>query len=124
MTICHLLECVHNDRGNDPRCTLERETELNDRGQCLMFKTDYSYLTEQFRERHGFTSRHIAAQSYENLVLFYATKLRRIMRGGTASKLLVASERDTLRRVEIIKRNGRFLEVSPRAQAILEANEG
>lgn len=124
MTVCRLLECVHNDRGNDPRCTLERETELNDRGQCLMFKTDYSYLTEQFRERHGFTSRHIEAQSYENLVLFHAKKLHRIIRGGTASKVLVMNERDTLRREGIIQRNDRFLEVSPRAQAILEANEG
>jgi len=122
MTIGRLVECVYNDRGNDPRCTLERETELNDKGQCPMFKTDYPYLTEQFRERHGFTSGHIEAQSYENLVLLHATKLRRIMRGGTASKVLTMSERDTLRREGIIQRNGRFLEVSPRAQAILEVN--
>ena len=88
-----------------------------------MFKTDYPYLTEQFRERHGITCKHIEAQSFENLVLFHATKLRRIMRGGKASKVLVMSERDTLRREEIIQRNGRFLEVSSRARAILEANE-
>lgn len=55
MTICKLLECINNDRLNDPRCTLEQETELNDKGQCLIFKTDYPYLTEQFRERHGFS---------------------------------------------------------------------
>lgn len=121
MTICRLLECVNNDRLNDPCCTLA-EIEISDKGQCLMFKTDYSYLTEQFRERHGVTSKHIEAQSYENLVLIHAMKLRRIIRGGTASNLLVMSERDTLRREGIIQRNGRFLEVSPRAQAILEAN--
>ena len=89
-----------------------------------MFKTDYPYLTEQFRERHGVTSKNIAAQSYENLALIHVTKLRRIMRGETASKLLTIRERKTLRREGIIQRKGRFLEVSPRAQAILEANEG
>ncbi|GAI21856.1 unnamed protein product [marine sediment metagenome] len=61
MTVCRLLECVHNDRENDPRCTLERETEINDKGKCSMFKPDSLYLKEQFRERHGFTSRHIEA---------------------------------------------------------------
>jgi len=121
MTICRLLECVNNDRLNDPCCTLA-EIEISDKGQCLMFKTDYPYLTEQFRERYGFTSKHIEAQSYENLVLFHATKLRRIIRGVTASKVLVMSERDTFRREGIIQRNGRFLEVSPRAQAILKTN--
>lgn len=51
MTVCRLLDCIHNDRGNDPRCTLERETELNDEGQCLNFKTDYEYLRTQFHAR-------------------------------------------------------------------------
>ena len=122
MTICRLLECVNNDRLNDPCCTLS-EIEISDMGHCLMFKTDYPYLKEQFRKRHGNTSENIEAQSYENLTLIHAAKLRRVMRGGTASKLLTIRERNTLRREEVIQRNGRFLEVSPRAQAILEANE-
>ena len=121
MTICRLLECIHNDRENDPRCTLS-DIEVDLKKQCMRFKTDFPYLTEQFRNRHVITSRHIAAQSFENMVHFYEKKLRRIMRGGLPSKVLAQSERDTLRNHEILEMNGRCLEVSSQAMAILEAN--
>ncbi len=50
MTICHLLECIYNDRENDPHCTLS-EIEIDTKKQCTNFKTDFIYLTEQFRDR-------------------------------------------------------------------------
>ncbi len=121
MTICRLLECINNDRLNDPRCTLS-EIEVDTRKQCMNFKTDFTYLTEQFRNRHVVTSRHLEARSFENLVHFYEKKLRLIMRGGLPSRILVRSERDTLRNYEILKMNGRCLEISSQALAILESN--
>lgn len=124
MTVCHLLECIYNDRGNDPRCTLERETELNDKGQCLNFKTDYEYLRTQFHESLNLSIETIKALSYENLVLSHTSELKRIMRGETATRVLTHYKRGMLQNREILKRNGRYLEVSSRAISILEAKRG
>jgi len=122
MTVCQVLECIHNSREEKAVCL--DEAEISSKGQCLRFKTDFSYLTEQFRNRHMVTARHIEAQSFENLVLMHEKKLRIIMRGGIPTKLLVRSERDTLRNYGILERNGRLLEVTARAEAILESNGG
>ena len=123
MTVCHLVEGVHNDRLDETHCTLP-EVEIDIRKQCTSFKTDFEFLTTQFRDRHLVTARHLEAQSFENLVLMHEKKLRLIMRGGIPSKLLVQSERDTLRNYGVIERNGKLLEVTPRAQGILESNGG
>ena len=122
MTVCQVLECIFNSREEKAVCL--DEAEISSKGQCLRFKTDFPYMTEQFRNRHVVSARHIVAQSFENLVLMHEKKLRLIMRGRISSKIFVRSERDTLRNYGILERNGRLLEVTPRAQGILESNGG
>ena len=55
MTICQVLECTHNNRLDPPECQVENE--INDRGRCISFESDNPYITEQFRERHGYHQR-------------------------------------------------------------------
>ena len=120
MTVCHLLECVHNDRGNQPQC--QDEPEISNQGSCLRFKTDHDYLRAQFRQRHGWGPKWIEMRNFENMVTHNASSLRRILRGETATKVLTGRMREILHTREILVKEGRFLEVSPRAMAILEAN--
>lgn len=51
MTICRLLECIHNDRENDPLCGFDRPVEIGENGMCSYFEPDYEYRREQGRQR-------------------------------------------------------------------------
>jgi len=54
MTICQVLDCIHNSRGESPECKLAK-IEINDRCLCISFEMDHEYDRQQFRERHGYT---------------------------------------------------------------------
>jgi len=44
---CMILECVHNTRGDPPRCRLESIRIGGKRVRCLSFKPDHAYLRRQ-----------------------------------------------------------------------------
>jgi len=50
LTVCHLLECVNNNRKDDPHCVLT-EIEVDTKKQCLNFIVDSKYRQAQGRER-------------------------------------------------------------------------
>lgn len=53
MTICQVLDCIHNNRQDQPECKLS-EIKINDRCRCISFEMDHEYDKQQFRERHGY----------------------------------------------------------------------
>ena len=49
MTICPVLECIHNIQ-TTLKCKLD-EIEVNDSRRCVNFQADNQWLQQQFRER-------------------------------------------------------------------------